>query len=256
MKHVFQKAALSAAVLATLGAVTTANAAVVDQPSFKVLPVVVVWGGDGAGNAQVADFLVGSGTNDLITADVTPVMTGSLSAFAPTADGEVSVTENGDLLAYTDVNNSGVLDAGDSMTAFAPTATISAGGSVLESSFYVASNTGFSINAAVTNPSGDLSKVTHSIDVTQSGEDDGQTFGSAAKPTSELGLTNYGGSTLDALSGTVLTVANATADAAGTIAEQSIRIDNTYALDTSAGGLEKDPSTDIVADVTYTIAIP
>jgi hypothetical protein len=258
VKHVFKKAILSSAVVATMAAMATANAAVVDKPSFKVLPVVVVWGGDGAGATQVADFIVGAGaaSADLISGNVTPVVTGSLTAFAPDADGELSLTDaSGNAITGTDVNSNGILDAGDSLAAFSADATAKFGSGTLTSSFYVASNTAFNITASVANGTGDLAMVGHQVGIAYSGND-GLAFGGSSK--SSLGnASTYTGGNLGSLNGTtILDITESTANAPGSIADQSVRIDNTYTLATSAGGLEMSPSDVISADVTYTVAIP
>jgi len=75
---------------------STAYASIIDRPFFQVLGVVVVWGAsdfDDASGTQspiVSDFVVGlgaAGGTDLIGADGTTVLTGSLTPIGASGAG-------------------------------------------------------------------------------------------------------------------------------------------------------------------------
>ena len=129
-----------------LAGASVAQAVVIDHPSFTVAGVVVVLGGDGAGGASVNDFIVADGNGvsvDLIASDVIPVVTGTLNSFSSRTSGMLEVSGQ----TLNDQGAIGTLDAGDSFASFAPVETVTASFTRLSSSFYVASNTAFSIKA-------------------------------------------------------------------------------------------------------------
>ena len=247
MKYVFKKAVLSAAVLASLGAVTTANADVKDNPKFEILPIIVVWGGNGAGTGtQVGDFLIGTASVDLInSADVTPLITGTLDTFAPAGLAGITVDN-----VAADANSDGVLD----MTALASSTVRQTGATALQSSFYVASNIPFKVNAVAAPVSGtDLSLINHAMNVDAGDATSAVDYGSSAT----ANVTEpYAGTTLaDISTSTDVLAVGKTATASGTIAEQSVRITNTYSVGgaSSTGGLEIDPGS-LEAEVTYVVS--
>ena len=279
---------------------STAYASVIDRPFFQVLGVVVVWGADGFDDASgtqapiVSDFIVGlgaAGGTDLIAGDVHTVLTGSLTPISGTgADIDAAsfdpITGEVNGGAFNDVNGDGVLDAGDTLSAFeidANTDVDAVGSTSHASSFYVASNTDFEIRATRTaaNVTGaltgvdaagdpvalDTSNITWEMDITVDGND-GLAFGDEAQdPTgTAAGVSTL--ASLDAMSTdvtaptTVFVGGQRTAAAVGTLAEQSVRFDLTYNLDTdlsTAGNQGFDLSTGvgtISSDVTYAVFVP
>jgi len=263
LKQNFKKAVLISAMAASFGLSTSSNASIIDTPVFQVLGAVIVWGGDNSGtNGSVRDFIIDTagGNVDLIAGNVIPVMTGTLNSYAPAVDGIAGLSVTNQTL--TDANSNGVIDAGDSFSAFAPSETLGNSLDDQKSSFYVASNTAFTIKATAVNhvdSTGSLADITRTMTVKQqSANGDTVAFGSASQ------LPNTGGAaagitangTLNALSTetVVFTGDQRTANAAGTIAEQSVEFTNTYAL---ANGVDLTNGTGLLAaTVTYTIAIP
>ncbi|MCB1756654.1 MAG: hypothetical protein KDJ38_14115 [Gammaproteobacteria bacterium] len=254
-----KKAALAAAVAASLGAGSAANASIVDNPVFKVLGAVVVWGGDGSGSAaSVQDFIVGSGASavDLIAGDVTPVMTGTLNSFAPTAGGMLNIDG-----VSVDSNSDGVLDASDTLSAFSPTSALSNSNGLQQSSFYVASNTPFNIKAiavldtANSTTGASLGSIDRTMSIATSGTAGSIAFGSKAQHphSGGNGISMNGGLNNLSTEQLVFTGDQRTASDAGSIADQSVQFTNTYAV--SNQGLESGIS-QVAATVTYTIAMP
>ncbi len=264
-----------AALLVAAGA--PAQASIVDNPHFKVLGLVIVWGADASNTAPVvSDFVIDTGTGstaatsgdaDLISDDVHTVVTGSLTATPDSlSNGSLlSVTDATSGGAFTDSGTTGQLDAADAFTAFGldGTTDIDAGDAELASSFYVASNTAFAIDAEaseVTATNFGLDDVGFGMAVTQSG-DDGLAFGSAAQFPHSGGAT--GGvagtvTTLDDLTtpANVFTGDQRTAASTGSIAAQSVRFDVTYTLGGTAGYDLSMGAGEIEADVTYTVFVP
>lgn len=254
-----KKAALATAITASLGAGSVANASVIDNPVFQILGAVVVWGGDGAGGAMASDFIIDNGTGgqDLIGGgtNVTPVMTGSLDSFSPTG-----LISTGGFIQ--DADNDGVID---SLAEFAVTGTPGApgldvdGSAAQSSSFYVASNTVFNITATVTGDAASLNAISRDMAVTESG-DDGIAYGANARMPYDTAaesahILNEGALSLLSGGADVFLGSQSTAEAAGSIAEQSVRFTNTYSLAADAADFSTGPAT-YAAEVTYTIAIP
>jgi hypothetical protein len=252
-----------------------AQAAVVDNPHFKVLGLVIVWGADGfngTGTAPVvSDFVIdtGAGTTaatsgdaDLIASDVYTVVTGSL---APTSDAVPDAAIFSVDGTSVDLNSDGVMDATDGFAAFALTGTTDVGvaNAVSESSFYVASNTAFGIDATATAATAvnfDLADVGVEMSVTQSGND-GLAFGSAAQLPHSAGATggvNPAVATLADLATTpdLFRGNRRTAATVGSIAAQSVRFDVTYTLGGTAGYDLSMGAGEIEANVTYTVFVP
>lgn len=284
-----KKLALAGGVASALMA-GTAYASVIDRPFFQVLGVVVVWGADSTGTAPVvSDFVLltpasGSAGADLISGDVTAVVTGSLTPISATGVGgtgsNVSGATSGGV--YADGNTNGVLDAGDSLTAFGIDAATDVDGIVgpasHESSFYVASNAAFDIYAESTGlgGSGELFaatsyediKLAMSIDVAGNVVDGDATsleFGSAAQNPTGAGPTDGFVAAVDDLSdingaaSKVFQGGQRTAASVGSLSEQSVRFNSVYTLDSGAGvggyDLSQGAGT-VFADVTYTIFVP
>jgi len=260
----------------------SATAEIIDNPAFVVENMVIVWSADEIGNAPiVADFVIGSGpdSTDLIDADAFTVVTGSLTstnnnpgtggfplAFTGSASGDFN----------TDTNNNGVLDAGDVLSPFQLDADFDVDASTPRSSFYVASNTAFSISAEVTNVDVDpvftgfsnafLGLVDVLMEVAPVGgarTDSGFTYGSAAQPPHTGGEQAGFSTPVDLLDlqntpTTVFAGNQRTAAAPGTIAEQSVRFDVSYPLvgATVAGYDLSLGVVDFGVTVEYTVFIP
>lgn len=287
-----KKLALAGGVAATLMA-STAYASVIDRPFFQVLGVVVVWGGtdfdENTGTAPVvSDFVLltpasGTAGADLISGDVYSVVTGSLDPISNSGtavDGTLTfdpVTGETSGGTFADNGTAGVLDAADTLTAFGIDATtdISAGlvGSH-NSSFYVASNAAFDIFAQSSNvvATGDFltdglndENISFAMSITTSG-DDGLAFGGATAQDPSTGGTGVV-TTIDSLDDMatqtkVFDGGQRTAAAVGTLAQQSVRFNSVYTLDsdTATVGVQGyDLSMGVgtlQADVTYTIFVP
>jgi len=176
------------AAAAVLGA--PAQASIIDNPQFRVLGLVIVWGADASGGAPiVSDFViddtVGRGDTDLINSNVHAVVTGSLTPLTSAPDatgGEFSI--NGATTGGTGPD--GFIDAAAAFGAFGIDETTDVTLSedlVQRSSFYVASNTAFNIEAQASEVSANgftLDDIGFSLAVTRQG-DDGLAFGSAAQ---------------------------------------------------------------------------
>jgi len=236
---------------------------------------------DGANDAPVvSDFVLLTNTSgtagaDLIAGNGGAVLTGTLDAIQ---DGVVNfdglpaagnpVTGGVDNGTFTDGGaQAGVLDAGDTLTAFGIDANSDVTLSVVahNSSFYVASNAAFDIFAQSSAfvatddfTALDMTNISFSMALDVSG-DDGLAYGSNAQnPGTFPGtVTNF-----DEMSGPTRTRVfegtQRTASAVGGIASQSVRFDNTYTLDDGSGGsydLSMGVGT-VQADVTYTIYVP
>lgn len=276
---------------------STAYASVLDRPFFKVLGVVVVWGADGVnGNGQIAhDFVLlnsaqDTAGNDLIgdtgVADGATVVTGTLTPIDANGDNEVAggtvtnpitgATSGG---GFDPENGNGILDAGDSLTAFGVDANTDVGAGMINthrSSFYVASNTAFDIYAESTlaNATGDFDTVLDESNITfaMSVNDGGATgitepgttltWGARAQDPSVGSLTPFPAVTsladLTTAPVKVFDGGRRTASAPGNLAAQSVRFDNVYTLDDGTGAgydLSQGVGT-ITADVTFTVYTP
>lgn len=265
-----KKALLAGVALAFAGAAPT-QASIVDNPHFKVLGLVIVWGADSAGGAPIAsDFIIDTGTGstaaasgdaDLISGDVHAVVTGSLTPTPDTLAGSnlFSVDNAVSGGAFTDNGTTGVLDAADVFTAFEldNTTDVSADAS-LDSSFYVASNTAFAIDAtatAVGTPVNfTLADVGFAMSVTADDTGDATTFGANAQ---NPGGTFASVDDLGDLTGVnVFTGAQRTAATRGSIMQQSVRFDVAYTLGGTQGYDLSMGDGEIEADVTYTVFVP
>lgn len=257
------------------------TASVTDSPAFNVIGAVIVWSADNGGSAPVAvDFITNTGTGataaasgdtDLIAGDSHTVVTGSLvSTFdgvnsAGTMPFRIEDPINGNFI--TDSNGDGITNASDSFSAFDLTADTNAAvdGTTSRSSFYVASNTPFSIDAQSQFSAGTsfifLFITTLDMAVTLSG-DDGLAFGSAAQYPHSAGPNGglSGTRTLWSLFGgaNVFTGNQRTAASRGSIADQSVRFDLAYSIGAgSLTGYDLSLGTfDFEVDVTYTVYIP
>ncbi len=256
-----------------------------DNTHFNVMGAVIVWSADSVGNAPVAaDFIIDTGTGgtaatsgdtDLIAGDQHTVVTGTLvstasSIVTPSAtsgipfviDNTTSGTVN------SDSNSDGVVAADDSFSAFGlqSNSNLRVTGVETRTSFYVASNTAFAIDAEVQPPTTFLNfalliLTDLTMQVTLNG-DDGLAFGSAAQFPHSGGATSgfTAGTDLFSLIGgqTVFTGDQRTAATPGTLAEQSVRFDNTYTIGASSlTGYDLSLGTfDFSVQVSYTVFVP
>lgn len=271
-KTVLKRLAIAAGVATAIAAPAT-QASIIDNPFFRVLGVVIVWGADSGGSSPIAsDFVLmttGSGNAgaDIIAGDVHAVVTGTLNPVpAITADGSLmnisNPTSGG---GFTDNAPTGVLDAGDALTAFGLDATTDVGiTNAVTHSFYVASNTAFDIQATTAldgASTGDIASlglagIGYDLVVTVS-DNDGLAFGGNAQDPGTGGTGPVSGTDLAAINGTfVFDGGQRTAASTGAIAGQSVRFDATYTLG-GATGYDLSQGTGLLsADVTYTIFVP
>ena len=249
----------------------SAQASVLDNLFFKVLGLTLVWGGDSTGTAPVvSDFVLmtspsGTAGDDITPGDVYTVITGTLDPVpisgAPGEGYPIEVINQTSGGIFTD-DGDGVLDAGDTLTAFGIdiTTDLATDSTSLSRSFYVASNTAFDINAAASVASNTLSASLGDIGfncngIATGGTDGIITFGGNSQdPTiGGAGFTCPGD--LSALGGggsIIFDGGRATAASVGTIATQSVRFDFDYnfTYDLSMG------TGDFDVDVVYTIFVP
>ena len=272
---------------------STAYASVIDRPYFRVLGVVVVWGADdtnaNGGAAPVAsDFVLltpasGNAGADLIADDAYTVITGTMDPIegdetavdgaTVTPDPITGQTSGG---VFTDGGaTAGVLDATDSLTAFGMDATTDLSADFAgthTSSFFVASNAAFDVYASSTAAtttgdfsSFDASNIAYSLAVNAAGGAEGIGWGANAQDPSTGGSGVI--TTVDSLDDMASAVkvfdgGQRTAASNGSLAQQSVRFDATYDLDSDTGtagvqayDLSMGVGT-ITADVTYTIYVP
>lgn len=270
------------ATLAILSAAFSAAASPVDTPHFRVLGTVVVWGADAAsGVPVVSDMILNTGSGgtaatsgdiDLINGDVHTVVTGTLM---PTKDAinaagtmpfVVTGTAQGNIL--TDSTGDGILNGADAFSAFRilPGSDTRVDATATRSSFYIASNTPFSIDARAlpaTTPLGNtlLNIVRLNVRSTVSGSD-GVAFGAHAQA-AHSGGPNAGFAPEYLLSQLVtprriFTGNRRTASGRGTLTEQSIRFDAVYTIRAvNLTGYDLSLGTfDFEVDVIYTVFVP
>ncbi|GAB5453895.1 MAG: hypothetical protein Hens2KO_01240 [Henriciella sp.] len=271
----FRKLLLAGTTLVASAAIATpANASIIDRPHFKVLGVVIVWAADDSngGTPIATDFVIDSddgGNNDadLIggsTVDGRTVVTGSLTATpdASSTAGLGSILEiedsGGASLATANTDTAATFNAFD-----VSDATLTSDDLTYESSFYVASNTPFAIDAEASNlvEEGDFdaADIGYDLDVTVSGTDgtgpSALTFGGNAQ---SPGTGFSAPATLDLLT-TQTQVFNGTARTAlnaGSIVSQSVRFDATYTLGSGAAYDLSQGAGEVKADVVYTVYVP
>ena len=255
-----------------------ASAQMVSNQRFEARGVVIAWAADASGNAPiVSDFVVDTGTGtsaissgdiDQISTDVHTVVTGSLNPVAGINNASpFRVTNIPGGRIDIDSQPNGVLDAADTFDAFQLRAgsNVNTNRAEIFSSFYVASNTAFSIDAeaiplGATTPDA-FNRMRLQLRVTESGND-GLAFGSAAQ-FPHTGNTREAGSRsnsrrLSQLEGNPITVFQGdrrTARINGTIAEQSVRFDARYRYNSGSYDLSEG-IIDAEAEVTYTIYVP
>ena len=244
---------------------------------------MIVWGADGASNAPVvSDFVIDSGNGgsaatsgdtDLISTDADTVVTGTLTS---TQDGLASATGGMPFLLTntdrgtinTDTNGDGIVSGADSFTSFGLQNITDARVDAVRqySSFYVASNVPFAIDAQAFTPSTFtefiLLLITRvQLSVTQTG-DDGIGFGASAQLPHSGGTTGGFASSLRLWdlrnARNVFTGNQRTAAAPGSIADQSVRFDAEYAIAAAnLSGYDLSLGTfDFQVEVVYTVYVP
>ncbi|MEM7768699.1 MAG: hypothetical protein AAF253_14635, partial [Pseudomonadota bacterium] len=214
-----------------------------------------------------------SGDVDLIADDVHTVVTGSLVATQDAVNFNTGTmpfiidnTASGSI--NTDSNNDGILTDADSFSPFTLTGAANerVNTTRTRSSFYVASNVPFAIDAQAQAPVGFNGAVILAVtfldlSVTLSG-DDGLAFGSAAQ------FPHSGGSTGGVAPTRRLTTLSTpdrvfegnqqTAASPGSIADQSVRFDLTYTINAiNLRGYDLSLGTfDFEVDMVYTVYVP
>ena len=258
-------------------------AEIVDRPHFEREGIVIVWAADpNSGAPVVSDFILdtgngtsaaGSGDTDLIASDVHTVVTGTLIA---TQDGVANATGGMPFLLTntdrgtinTDTNGDGMISDQDAFTSFGLQSLTDARVDAVRqsSSFYVASNVPFAIDAQAFVPSTFtefiLLLITRmQLSMTQAG-DDGLAFGASAQ------LPHSGGSTGGVAPSlrlwdlrsprNVFTGNQRTAIAPGSIADQSVRFDAEYSISAAnLTGYDLSLGTfDFQVEVVYTVYVP
>lgn len=260
----------------------TTSASLNDRAFFKVHGTVIVWGADSTGQTPlVSDFIIdtgngasaaASGDTDLISSDVHTVVTGTL---APTNDAfaggsmpfVITNTSSGDVI--TDTSGDGRLTADDSFTPLGLENLTDARVDTTRqySSFYVASNTPFAIDAQVFPPGTFrdfiLLIITRlQLSVTQSGIDGGLNFGSQAQlPHSGGAGSGFAGSLRlwdMRAPRNIFTGDQRTAAGPGSIVDQSVRFDAEYTIQgSSLTGYDLSLGTfDFQVEVVYTVFVP
>jgi hypothetical protein len=274
----------SAALVLLFAAIGTAKAQVITRPHLEAAGTVIVWGADAAGAAGrapvVADWIINTGTgataatsgdHDLIAGNVFTVVTGSL---VPVTDGVTNPvgapfrvqSPNGQPTFSTDTNNNGGTDQFDTFSPFGMRATtdIDTTNLVLNTSFYVASNTAFAIDVQATPLAGTSAAQFNNMRVTWSttlsGTDGGISFGSAAQYP-HTGGANGGRNLNNTRLSTIATPTRAytstrrTALTPGSISAQSVRFDLDYTYNFGTYDLSRGLF-DIGATVVYTVFVP
>jgi len=261
----------------------TSNSLVEDRPYFKIEGVVIVWAADPGSNAPVvADFILdtGFGTSaatsgdvDLIATDTHTVVTGTLSPTQDSFSGATGgipfvLTNTGSGDINTDTNGDQIVSALDSFQPFELNTGSDARVDATKqySSFYVASNVPFAIDAQAFTPTTFtefiLLLITRvELGVTTSG-DDGLSFGSQAQaPHSGGGQSGF--ATSQRLwdlrtSRNMFTGNQRTALNLGSIADQSVRFDAEYSIAANnLNGYDLSLGTfDFEVEIVYTVYVP
>lgn len=264
-------------------AAPTGHTGVVDRPHFNIEGMVIVWSADAGSNVPVvSDFIIDSGNGtsaassgdtDLISTDAHTVVTGTLIA---TQDGLAGATggmpfvltdtDRGDI--STDTNGDGIVSEADSFTSFGLQNITDARVDAVRqsSSFYVASNVPFAIDAQAFTPSTFtefiLLLITRvQLSVTQNG-DDGLAFGSQAQLPHSGGAASGFAPSLRLwdlrVARNVFSGNQRTAAAPGTIADQSVRFDAEYSIAANnLTGYDLSLGTfDFQVEVVYTVYVP
>lgn len=266
--------ALVAATTLGLCAATPSVGSIIDRPFMKVEGVVVVWGADVSSNTPIAsEFIIedSGASTDLIAGDAYTVLTGTLDALDESYANDSGATLLIRRIANgpnqdTRANGDRVTNASDSFTAFEldNRTDVRTVRSEIESSFYVASNKAFSIDAlaSTTGNPADLNLIRLRMRVSRTGSDAGLSFGTSAQyphtgNTNRSGVQHNNYRRLSTMTGgyNIFNGNRRTAATQGDLAAQSVRFDNTYRwntgnIDLAAGVF------DVEAEVAYTVYIP
>lgn len=260
----FRKMVLAGSTLAVGSAIFAGStqASILDRPHFEVLPIIIVWAADdttGAPN-MVTDFIIGSGPGvDLIAADGRSLYTGDLTA---TEDAAGSIALGNFLSVDLDTPPGIAFDTDDLINSTFSSFDVSdnatvAGNFVRNTSFFMATNTPFSIHAqaADVNQSNDdfgLDDISFEMSRTQTGTVGSFSWGSnTAAPDTEV--MNTVSSLNDLTSETEFYTSDTrTAGSPGNIVQQSVRFDSTYKLFGDDGYDLSGGHGTIEAEVTYT----
>jgi len=236
---------------------------------------------EGSGNAG-ADLIGGTAqdTFTVLTGSLSPIESGSAASgtvidpVTGRTSGAAGVTEGTGAGSV-----SGVLDATDSLAAFGIDNTTDVDGLVNQhtSSFYVASNAAFDIYAKAENLLGtgdfDTTVATPTVGyddislsmavVAGTATTDGTiTFGANSQNPGDFvnGVETTAGEGLDSMTGAnglkVFDGTQRTAASVGSLAQQSVRFDNTYTFGDGTGYDLSMGAGSLTADVTYTIFVP
>ncbi len=249
------------------------NSDTIDRPHFNVDGIAIVWAADQGGATPIAsDFIIenSSVNNDLISTDAYTVVTGTLDALDETFEDGAGAT-----LRIQNIQGgpNQTTQQGDRFTSSADTLNafqlrnntdVRTIRSDILSSFYVATNKAFNIDvvAASAGDPTDLNLIRLRMRMTQSGNDGGLSFGSAAQiPHSGNGTASgvqwNGYRRLSNLTAgrDIFRGNRRTAAGVGSIADQSVRFDLDYRWNTGNIDLS-DGTFDVEADVIYTVYIP
>lgn len=266
-----------------LGAAGPASADTESRFQVRIDPALIVWAADeDGGSPVVTDFIVGRGLapeRDLIADDGFAVLTGALtptqgmSGDFGTAGRMFAVGSSPDGNFTVDGNGNGATDPGDTLAPFrlSDQTDIGVANAPVRTSFFVASNAPFNIDAQATRTRGltDLWMlfINWDMTVTRTGNASGMSFGTQAQLPHSAGPDGGIFQTFTLLSlinrRTVFTGNRATAASPGSIMDQSVRFDVTYELgqptgyDLSDGAVQLEIGTfDLEVEVVYTMWIP
>lgn len=265
--------ALAAFMLA--GNLGTSAQMVTDQ-RFQATGIVIAWAADENGRAPIiSDFIVdtgtgataaGSGDIDLIGRDVHTVVTGSLNPVGGANAAPLRITNVPGGRIDIDSEPNGVLDARNTFDAFQlrQGSDINTNRAEISSSFYVASNVGFSIDAQATalgstTPDA-FGRIRLQLRVTESGND-GLAFGSAAQYPNTGNTPQAGSLANNRRLSQLLTPRRVfqgnrrTARIRGSITQQSVRFDSRYRYNSGNYDLS-DGVINAEAEILYTIYVP
>ncbi len=268
---------------AAFAAALPASASAIDNPHWRIMGAVVVWGADATSNAPVvSDFIINTGSGasaatsgdaDLITGNVHTVVTGTLTSTSDAVNAVGTMpfilTNTAQGTINTDSNGDGILNASDSFTAFGlrPNSDTIVDTTRSRSSFYVASNTAFAIDARTFPPATPLANtllnvVRLQMSSTVSGTNGGYAFGATAQAAHTSGP-NSGFTASQPLTyylpgRRIFTGNRRTAATRGTLLDQSIRFDAVYTINASSlTGYDLSLGTfDFEVDVVYTVFVP
>lgn len=272
------------ALLAPVGSsLLPGNAQILDRPNFNVQGMVIVWGADSGSQTPIlSDFIIDSGTGtnafnsgdvDLVGGDVHTVVTGTLSATQDSFSGAtggmpflITNTSNGTI--STDSDGDGRVSSADTITPFdlrlGTDTQIDA--TKQYSSFYVASNVPFSIDAQVFAPQTGLDLIlllVTRLQLSATTIGNGEiAFGSSAQlPHSGGGQSGFAPQRRlwdYRRARNIFTGNQRTAAAPGSLLDQSVRFDAEYSIRAAnLSGYDLSLGTfDFQVDVVYRVFVP